>query len=110
MDIRERKIVSFALSFVRSGSFPASMLPEEKELFEGIAAMIKEHQGRREMAMNGERPALKAVAFLQDIPQFVGIDMGCYGPYSKGDIASVPEANAKVLVEKGAAELAESGS
>jgi DNA replication factor GINS len=49
------------------------------------------------------------VAFLQDIPQFVGIDMGCYGPYRAGDIATVPEENAKVLIEKGASELVELG-
>jgi len=38
----------------------------------------------------------------------VGIDMGHYGPYKAGDIATVPEENARVLVEKGSAEFLES--
>ncbi len=63
----------------------------------------------RKKAMSGERPDFKTVAFLQKLPQFVGIDMGYYGPYQQGDIATVPAENARVLVDKGAAELVESG-
>ena len=58
---------------------------------------------------NSETPGFKTVACLQNLPQFVGIDMGYYGPYQPGDIATVPEENAKVLAEKGAVELVESG-
>ncbi len=50
---------------------------------------------------------MKAMAFLQEIPKFVGIDMGHYGPYRAGDIATVPEDNAKLLVDKGAGEIIE---
>jgi DNA replication initiation complex subunit (GINS family) len=104
MELRERKIMNLTLSFVRTGAAPENMLPEENELFESIVKRIKDFHERRDNAMSGKRQAFKTIAFLQEIPQFVGIDLGCYGPYAQGDIATVPEENAKVLVEKGAAE------
>ncbi|MBN2330700.1 MAG: DNA replication complex GINS family protein [Candidatus Aenigmarchaeota archaeon] len=109
MQLRERKIINFTLSFVRSGAMPENMVPEEREMFDSIAKRVKEFQDKREKAMTGEKASFKTVAFLQQLPQFVGIDMGYYGPYQQGDIATVPADNAMVLVEKGAAELVEGG-
>ena len=109
MEMRERKILNFTLSFVRSGAIPENMTPEERDLFDKIVKNLHEFQGQRKKAMSGEKFNMKAVAFLQEIPQFVGIDMGYYGPYKAGDIATVPEENAKVLIEKGASELVEPG-
>lgn len=109
MQLRERKIMNFTLSFVRSGALPENMVPEERELFDAVVKMVKDFHDKREKAMTGEKADFKTVAFLQQLPQFVGIDMGYYGPYQQGDIATVPADNAMVLVEKGAAELVESG-
>jgi DNA replication initiation complex subunit (GINS family) len=109
MELRERKIVNFTLSFVRSGALPENMAPEERELFDSVVKQVKDFHGKREKAMTGERASFRTVAFLQQLPRFVGIDMGYYGPYQQGDIATVPADNAMVLVEKGAAELVESG-
>jgi len=109
MENRERKIVNLTLSFIRSGAVPENMMPEEQELFDGLVRSIRDFQGRREKAMSGERPQVKTLAFLQDLPRFVGIDMGYYGPYKSGDMATVPEENAKLLVEKGAAEVVDLG-
>ena len=109
MDLRERKIVNFALSFVRSDALPEDMIPEEKELLESIAKSLKDYHGRIVKIMTGEKTDFKTVAVLQQLPRFVGIDMHCYGPYQQGDIATIPTENARLLVEKGAAELVESG-
>ncbi len=109
MNMRERKIVNFTLSFVRSGAIPENMTPEERELFDKVVGNLQDFQGQRKKAMSGEKFTMKAVAFLQEIPQFVGIDMGYYGPFKTGDIATVPEENARVLIEKGASELVEPG-
>jgi DNA replication initiation complex subunit (GINS family) len=109
MELRERKIMNFSLSFVRSGAIPENMLPEERELFDSVAGEVREFHRKRDKAMSGEKFYFRAVAFLQQLPKFVGIDMGHYGPYSQGDIATVPEENARLLVEKGAAEIIESG-
>jgi DNA replication initiation complex subunit (GINS family) len=109
MQLRERKILNFTLSFVRSGAVPEDMLPEERELFDSIARNLQDFQGKREKAMSGEKVNMRAVAFLRDMSQFVGIDTEYYGPYKAGDIATVPEDNAKLIVEKGAGELVEPG-
>lgn len=109
MELRERKIVNFTLSYVRSGAAPEGMTPEEKELFDKIVRSLEEFKGQKEKVISGEKFPMKTVAFLQEIPQFVGIDMGYYGPYKSGDIATVPEDNARLLSDKGAGEIIEAG-
>jgi DNA replication initiation complex subunit (GINS family) len=107
MQMRERKIVNFTLSCARSGAIPEDMSPEERELFDGIVKDLLEFESKRQKLMSGERVEMMTVAFLQDVSQFVGIDMANYGPYKSGDIATVPADNAKVLSEKGAGEIVE---
>ncbi len=109
MQIRERKIVNFTLSYVRSGALPQNMQPEERQLFDSVVKRLKDFHEKRDRAMSGQRSTFKTVAILQPLPQFVGIDMGYYGPYRQGDIATVPAENAGLLTEKGAAEMVESG-
>ena len=46
---------------------------------------------------------LIVVRFLQDTPSFVGIDERTYGPFQAEDIASIPDLQAKGLIEKGVA-------
>ena len=105
--MRERKIVNFALAYVRSGAVPENMTADERELFDAVVRSLQDFDSKRQKAMSGEKFNMLAVAFLQDIPQFVGIDMGHYGPYKAGDIATVPEENAKLIAEKGAGEIVE---
>jgi len=109
MQMRERKIVNFTLSFVRSGAIPENMTPEERELFDKIVKNLQDFQGQRKKVMSGEKFPMKVVAFLQDTSQFVGIDMGYYGPYRSGDVATIPIDNVKVLIDKGVCELIEPG-
>jgi DNA replication initiation complex subunit (GINS family) len=44
------------------------------------------------------------VVFKEAVPEFLGADLKTYGPFEKGDIAKLPEENAKILIEKGLAE------
>ena len=39
------------------------------------------------------------VKFLENVDEFVGIDLKDYGPFFKGDIAEIPLENAKILEE-----------
>jgi DNA replication initiation complex subunit (GINS family) len=107
IQMRERKIVNFTLSCARSGAIPDDMTPEERELFDSIVRDLLDFEGKRQKLMSGERVEMETVAFLQDVSEFVGIDMANYGPYKSGDIATVPKENAKVLAEKGAGEIVE---
>lgn len=107
IQMRERKVLNFTLSYVRSGAVPEDMTAEERELFESVVRSIQEFQARNKKVMAGEKTDMLTVAFLSDLPQFVGIDMAAYGPYKAGDIATVPADNAKVIAEKGAGEIVE---
>jgi DNA replication initiation complex subunit (GINS family) len=40
---------------------------------------------------------------LADVPEFLDLRLRKYGPYRQGDIATVPEENAKLLVASGKA-------
>ena len=103
LDLREKKLLMLAVSFVRSGTMPGDVTPEEKEFFDGIIGQMKEFNARKKDILEGGRERLAAVAFLRDVPKFVGINMRNYGPFRKGDIANIPEDNARLLLEKGAA-------
>jgi DNA replication initiation complex subunit (GINS family) len=96
MEIREGKLV-------RSGAAPDDLTREEKSFFDSVAGSIRQFQGQQKEIFEGKKEPMQVVAFLETIPQFVGIDMRNYGPFEKGDIATVPVANARLLVEKGSA-------
>jgi len=66
--------------------------------------MAKKHAEEVER-LKKARITMVTVKFLKNMPSFVGVDGKTYGPYKSGDIASLPEANAAVLIEKGVAEI-----
>jgi DNA replication initiation complex subunit (GINS family) len=109
-NLRERKIVNFAIMYARAGVQPSNLTSEEKVFFDNLVELIKR---RREILKNiktalEEKEEKKEfeilVVFKQDFPAFVGIDGQTYGPFKKGDIAKLPEENRKILVEKGIVE------
>ena len=104
LEVRERKLVAAALSFVRTGGQPGSLLPHELALFNALAAGIKEFRAVQSKLLEPEAAARAVVAFLQDVPAFAGSDLKSYGPYKAGDIATVPAEMAKALVAGGAAQ------
>jgi len=103
MDIREGKILLFAHYFVRSGMSPGELVPEEEEFFDRVVEQIKDFRGRKKEVLEGERENLMSVAFVKDVPKFVGVNMRNYGPFKESDVANIPEENAKLLIEKGVA-------
>ncbi len=106
LDTREKKILSAALYFPRTGAEPENMTKDEKEFFGKVVRHLEELQSTRK-AMLENREKMSMVAMLADVPEFVGLDLKNYGPYREGDIATVPEENAKVLVQKNAAKIIE---
>jgi DNA replication factor GINS len=110
LEIRERKILILALYNVRSGVVSVNMTPEEKQFFDRLVEGIKEFQARRKELLDGKPEKRRIVALLEDMPEFVAINMKIYGPYRKGDVATIPEENAKLLVEKGIARIIETGT
>lgn len=98
MNIRERKILQLALYASKSGIKVNNLTPVEKEFFDSLVNLIKDFRKKREK-VSEEKTIM--VAFLKNVPKFIGIDMKTYGPFSEGDVASLPEENAKLLIEKG---------
>jgi len=104
---RERKILNSAPSFIDSGVPPENMTPEEGKFFEKVIERIKEFHREREEKFEEEEENLVLVTILEDVPKFVGINMKNYGPFRKGDLTTVPEPNADLLIKKGLAEKTE---
>lgn len=100
LEVRERKVLVAALSFVGSGLEPGDLIPEEKELFERVVQNIKDFQSKRRIFLEGKPEKKLVVAVLDSVSEFVGTNLKTYGPFKKGDVVSVPEDNAKVLIEK----------
>ena len=108
-NLRERKIVNFAIMAARAGVQPSNLTSEEKQFFQKILDVVNE----RRKILDSIKSALEGevkkeidilVVFKQDFPAFVGIDGQTYGPFKKGDIARLPEENRKILVSKGVVE------
>jgi len=103
---RESKIVSLAVLSVRTGLVPANMLPHEEELFDQLTKALRKSRLFLDSLM--EKPLRKPtnyvkVEFLEDIDEFVGIDLKKFGPYNKGDMALIPKDNAELFIKAGKA-------
>jgi len=109
LDLRERKILNLALFNVRSGLVPDNLTEDEREFFNTLVSNIKDFQAGRKEVLNGKPVKKDVVGMLDGIPQFVGTDMKNYGPYAKGDIATLPIEIAGFLVERGSARKIETG-
>ena len=48
---------------------------------------------------------LVLVTFKSQVPAFVGVDLAIYGPFSEGDVAHIPEENARILARRGLVEV-----
>jgi len=108
-NLRERKIVNFALMAARAGIQPSNLTPDERLFFNKILEVIKERRTliekvKRSLNMQSQKETDILVVFKQDFPAFVGIDGQTYGPFKKGDIAKLPDKNRELLVFRGIVE------
>jgi len=104
---RERKILNAAHGFIDSGVVPENMAAEERNFFEKIVECINGFQKGREEKLERQAEKLVMVTLLDDVAKFVGINMKNYGPFKKGDITTLPEPNADLLIKKSLAEKIE---
>jgi len=105
------KLTSYKVLVDRLRKRLRNLREEKKKLEERIeeafrrAAEERERLIREIERLKKVRITMVTVKFLKDMPSFVGVDGKTYGPYKTGDIASLPEANAAVLVERKVAEI-----
>lgn len=107
LEMRERKVMMLAMYFVRSGVVPENMTFEEKEFFNKVVENVKAFQANKKRMFEGRMEKRALVAMLDSLPSFVGVNMKNYGPFKKGDMVTLPEENARLLVEKGLARKVE---
>ena len=128
-ETRERKIVSNALYYVKSGDEldTTNLTREEEEMLRGMVALLKE---KRRMVLDmvlgdeeggeereekeekkgeaknkpGAQKEYVTVRILKDLPSIVGVDGRVYGAFKKEDVATLPRPNAETLINRGAAE------
>ena len=68
--------------------------------FDALVENIKKYRGERNVLVEGEPKEKNLIVMMNDLEEFVGIDMKNYGPFKKGDVANLPEENTKLLIEK----------
>ncbi len=121
--MREQKIISLAHISVISEEEPddTSLTPEERALLkELIDALSKSRKEILLAILSGEKaeeeaeeekeeeakPNMLKIKILERVPAFLGTDLQLYGPYEPGEVVELPVKYAKLLIEKGKAEIA----
>ncbi len=103
LELREHKLVNLALFHVRSGVLPGSLTVTEQVFFDQLVSELKAFRTRRRDEMEGPSEPMALVAFELAVPQFIGLDLKSYGPYQPGEVGTVPNPQAELLVKQGLA-------
>jgi len=98
-DLREKKIITLAMYSARANTDVQNLAEEEKELFSTVLNAIKLFRENIEKQMSTKKE--EPVVILNDIGEFVGINMNVYGPFKMGDVVTLPKPNAELIVKKG---------
>ncbi len=124
---REKKIVLSAMRTIRGELPPKHLTDSEQKFFDEIVNSLKIYREKiREETMTYDEivekkledtkklmdeiaPEIKIdnkkmLKILNDMPAFVGDDEKKYGPFSKGDVVSLPENIMSLLVSRNIAE------
>ena len=106
---RERKTLNAAIIAARSGLPPENLSEEERPFYNSIVALVKNRRSDllKSLLTGRTEVAPPMVVFKEDTPDFLGIDEKTYGPFKKGDGATLPEENMKILLERGIIEQVE---
>lgn len=106
---RETKIMNHAIIAARTGVLPQNLIQTEKEFFEAMVEYLKNQKGRILEDTTEKIESIESIKieFLEDVLEFVGIDLKKYGPYNKGDIATIPKENAELFVKANKAKVIE---
>jgi len=97
---------------VAQGLLPAPLIDRERYAFSEIRQSLEKLQAELVQPAIAGKVALAAppdltnslLILLTEFPErIVGVDMKSYGPFTKGEIVSLPSPNAEIIVRHGAA-------
>lgn len=130
-ETREKKILHLAESKVKSDGLlmkTSSLLDKEKELFDEAVKLLKKYKSDIlskivDLEQEYTRPSFEAkveekvtevqkevssgevkITLNSNLPKFVGLDQKIYGPFNKGETATLPSDVANLLISKGRAQ------
>ena len=109
---RKKKILHLAFIAAETGITKKDfdyMLEFEKEMFEKIMQTIEQTDKEVSNLLNSSGDKKESRMFLlnfkSEVEEFLGLEGEKLGPFSKGEITSLPEQIANILVEDGKAEV-----
>jgi DNA replication initiation complex subunit (GINS family) len=109
---RKKKILHLAFIAAETGITKRdfdNMLDFEKEMFENIMHTMEQTDKNVSGLLNSNGNEKESKIFLlnfkQDVEEFLGLEGEKLGPFSKGNIVSLPEQIARILIDDEKAEL-----
>jgi DNA replication factor GINS len=98
-------------AFTRKLLVKDALTEEERKMYNEVLQLVEAYQTFSKDILRGRLSSLKKdqkqnvmiLRFIQEIPALVGADMKTYGPFCQEDIASLPSANAQILIKQGIA-------
>ncbi len=74
---------------------------EELHLYDAMRESVESHvRAVQKPAEEPEAGKRILVRFLQEVPEFVGVDLNSYGPFRAEDVSAIPSENAAQLIKK----------
>lgn len=101
-----------AMAAVVRGQAPAPLMERERYAFNEIRQILEKFQaemmqpvisGKVEVAVPERITNTLCILLFDFKDKIVGIDLKSYGPFAKGEIASLPALNAEIMVKHGLA-------
>ena len=112
---RKKKLLHLAFIAAETGISKRdfeNMLDFEKSMFENIMQIMENADKSVLGLLNGEEKtgnSFSLISFKEDVEEFLGLEGEKLGPFSKGEIANLPEKIAKILDEAGKVEVIDEG-
>jgi len=102
---RETKIVNHAIITSRIEIPPENLIEEEKEFFQSIVDSLRSQRERvlNTLLKKSKEEEFEKIKFIDDVEEFIGVNLKKYGAYKKGDEAKIPKENAQLLIRVGKA-------
>ncbi|MBC7099134.1 MAG: DNA replication complex GINS family protein [Hadesarchaea archaeon] len=101
-----------AMAAVVRGQAPAPLIERERYAFTEIRQILEKLQaeilqqtisGKVEVTIPGRITNVLCIMLSDFREKIVGVDLKSYGPFAKGEIASLPAPNAEIMVKHGLA-------
>jgi len=111
---RKKKILNLAFIASETGITKRdfeNMMDFEKEMFEKIMQTMEATDKSISKMLNSQdkEACFNIISFKDNVEEFLGLEGEKLGPYSKGEIANLPEQIVKILMDTGKIEVIDEG-